>query len=629
MVALGNRGRCAQPCRMKYDLIEEKNNTNTVIDSNYILSPKDLCGLDFIPSLINAGVSCFKIEGRMKTPDYVATVTRIYRKYIDLALSGSNYIVDKQDRLELMQVFNRGGFSNGHLDSSANKDLIYSQKPNHMGLYLGKISKYNSTKGIITLTSNQELSIGDTLMVEKESSKYNVSELMIMDKNIKKADINQTIQIGRLKGNINVGDKVYKVASKELTNISSNTYSGKEFKKIPLNIDIIIKKDFPISLKISCLNNINSFYNDISIDIVSDIIPLDSINSPLTEDKVISQFSKTNDTPYTFTSFNISLDDNLFVQNGQLNEFRRTAILKLEETLLDMYKKNINFNTIVRNDEINTVKQINASKISLLLNNLNLNYDYLELKNVDNLYIPFKYFVTAKYSNILNTLVDKFNTYIYMPTIMKENYIKLFENNIEKILNSYDIKGFVVSNISYISMFKDYKEKYKLIGNYTLNVFNTATVEELNTYGLNTITLSPELSKNCLQELIAKNTSIDFEIIGYGKLPIMNMNYCLLGKSNKCYKDCSKYCNLSDNTYYLKDRLGLKFEVVPDNIETITTIYNSKVTSISNNEINASSIRIDILNEDINKINSIIECVKTGNRLEGNDYTNGNLNREV
>lgn len=127
---LGNRGRCAQPCRLPYKL-ETKgidfplgtfpngnfpNGTdfpkgNVPSGNGYLLSTRDLCGLEFIPDLINAGVMCFKIEGRMKSPDYVATVTRIYRKYIDLALSGKPYIIDEIDKKELMQVFNRGGFS--------------------------------------------------------------------------------------------------------------------------------------------------------------------------------------------------------------------------------------------------------------------------------------------------------------------------------------------------------------------------------------------------------------------------------------------------------------------------------------------------------------------------------------
>lgn len=103
----GNRGKCAQGCRLPYELL----NNNKCVSKGYLLSPKDLCGLDFIPDLINIGVSSLKIEGRLKNPEYVATVTRIYRKYIDLALSSKDYIIDEKDKKDLLQCFNRGGFS--------------------------------------------------------------------------------------------------------------------------------------------------------------------------------------------------------------------------------------------------------------------------------------------------------------------------------------------------------------------------------------------------------------------------------------------------------------------------------------------------------------------------------------
>ena len=155
----GNRGKCAQPCRLPYKLYsttshEKKHNFNNDIclDSGYLLSPRDLCGLNYIPQLINAGVSCLKIEGRMKSPEYVATVTRIYRKYIDLAYSQNEYIVDKKDIDELMQVFNRGGFSSANFESAPNRNYVFKEKSNNIGAYIGNISKINKDRGLVRLT---------------------------------------------------------------------------------------------------------------------------------------------------------------------------------------------------------------------------------------------------------------------------------------------------------------------------------------------------------------------------------------------------------------------------------------------------------------------------------------------
>ncbi len=103
----GNRGKCAGTCRLPYTLLKDGREQ----EKGYLLSSKDVCTLDIIPELINSGVKSFKIEGRMKSKEYVGIVTSIYRKYIDLVENGEEYIVDEKDREKLMQIFNRGGFS--------------------------------------------------------------------------------------------------------------------------------------------------------------------------------------------------------------------------------------------------------------------------------------------------------------------------------------------------------------------------------------------------------------------------------------------------------------------------------------------------------------------------------------
>ena len=190
----GNRGKCAQPCRLPYELLEENpsiNNKTEIsshsnpIDKGYLLSPRDLCGLDKLPELVDAGVTCLKIEGRMKSPEYVATVTRIYRKYLDLieksqesvssnncntnkqfaVQDNKNFYIDEKDKQDLLQVFNRGGFSTGHLTKEPNCNLIFPQKPNNMGIFLGEISNFNKNKGYITFTTNSTLHIGDKISI--------------------------------------------------------------------------------------------------------------------------------------------------------------------------------------------------------------------------------------------------------------------------------------------------------------------------------------------------------------------------------------------------------------------------------------------------------------------------------
>ncbi len=256
-----------------------------------------------------------------------------------------------------------------------------------------------------------------------------------------------------------------------------------------------------------------------------------------------------------------------------------------------------------------------------------MNANYGELEHVDCVYIPLSYFAMAEYANILKLISNQFDTYIYMPTIIKSNYRNLFTTHIDKALEDFSIKGFVVSNLGTLTMLEHYKKDYELIGNYTLNVFNSACAHAYHDLGLSKITLSPELNREHINE-IGNHCNFETELIVYGKTPVMTLGYCVLGKSNKCYPNCKALCK-SKNDYYLKDRLGLYFRVVADNVQTINTIYNSKITSLDYSGLPVNSVRIDILDENLLEINHIIKTVKQEKRLEGKDYTNANFIREV
>ena len=591
-----------------YDLLEN----DKIIDKGYLLSPRDLCGLEFLPQLIKSGVNCLKIEGRMKTPEYVATVTRIYRKYIDLAEKNISFEIDEIDKQDLLQVFNRGGFSNGHLDSNSNQKLIYPQKSNNMGIFLGTISNFNSNQGHISFTTESKLHVGDKICVENkkhETSLYTISELMLNNKNIKEANLGDKIKIGRMKGNISVGDKIYKLSDKFLTSSAIDTLD-KELRKINLSCEMTVKLNSPISLKV--------YDENISVEIISDIIPEIALKSPITKERLISQLCKTNNTPYNFQNIIINLGENLFISSiGGINELRRQALNKFEEKYISSFKRNLDID--FKFEPLSRLHS--AKKLSLLLNIINPNYDYSLLHGVSRIYIPFKFFLNKEFSNIISKICNSFDTFIYMPTIIRDNYNNLINKNLPQILNTYKISGFVLSNIGHFELLKNYKN-YEFICNYTFNIFNNLSSCELP---VNTITLSPELNKNDIENF---KTNKNVELIVYGKTPLMTSNYCLLGKSNKCYSSCSHKCN-SSNKYYLKDRLGFLFRAIPDNIQTVTTIYNSKITSIEHKSLNIDYARIDILDEDISEINNIIDIVSSGNKLEGNIYTNGNFNKEI
>ena len=659
----GNRGKCAQPCRLPYKLIEN----DTEIDKGHLLSTRDLCGLDFIPDLINAGVTCLKIEGRMKSSEYVATVTRIYRKYIDLAekLISENsidlYKIDDIDRKNLLQVFNRGMSSSGHLTTEPNKNLVFKDKPNNMGLFLGKVQKYNKNKGYITVKLQESIEVGDTISLEKETGSYNVSELMDKNRNIKSTSIGQTVTIGRMKGNIYLGDNIYKMTSKELNLLVQESLNG-EHRKVPLNCEIIIKHNEPLKIraffdfnnildKNLLKHNYLSIYSGLDITYSSDVIPEVAQNRPLEKEKVIAQINKTTDSIFEFVNIDVVLDYDIFLPgfSAVLNNLRRNVLDLAYDYAVSNIKRNYIEKSKLNSFDSDICKSLDdidiANTISVLLNILNMDFDYSKLEGFDNVYIPLKYFSIKKYDGILKTLEQKFNVYIYIPTIIKANYRNLIYSNISNTIENHNIKGFVISNISNLKLLEDVLKNpdynFELIANYTFNVFNLHSVLELKNLGINKYTISPESTKNIINNLSVENSDISengtselknilpAELILYGNTPLMNMNYCPLGKTNKCYPTCSSKCNLN-NSYYLKDRLNMKFRILFDNIQTVSTIYNCKTTSISPNDFtNVNCYRIDILDESIDEINNIVNTVKKGERLEGKEFTNGNLNREI
>ena len=621
----GNRGRCAQPCRMYYNMLETSDNVSYKnIGKGFLISPRDLCGLDFIPDLIKAGVKSFKLEGRMKTPEYVAIVTRIYRKYIDLALSDNEYVVDKNDLHDLMLAFNRGGFSKGCLGGDDNHDYVFEEKPSNQGLYIGNISNIDKKNGLISLKTNEPLDIGDTFLVQQEDHKYTISEILKNGSHVKSAAIGDLVTIGRVKGKLELGDKVFKINSSVISK-EIKEFNSHEHVKIPLvaNFKALIGK--PIELEVASLDEPGNTYFGLSASASSEIQPIEAISNPISKERLIEQLNKTTDTNFEFRQINIEMDDNIYIPKiSSINALRRDALNAL-------YKKGIDNFVRKLPENLSSTKLVNqhvfpsVRKYSVLLNSIDTSMDYSSLKNVDRVYIPLKFFIKKEFESKLLEISQFTDCYIDIPTIVRDNFRNVFYNNFDEKVNKFNIKGIVISNLSGIEFMMKYVGKLDIVSKYTLNIYNNHTIDELKKVGVNRVTISPELDTDTLIDL-CNNSSLPTEFLVYGKLPVMHIQYCPLGKSNKCYPTCSMKCKTS-NRFYLEDRLGYKFEFVPDNMQTITKIYNSKINSIDYAKFPFDSCLISITDED--NLDEIIYNVKSNIKFDGKNYTNGNLNKFV
>lgn len=601
----GNRGKCAGTCRLPYELVNK--NDDKVIDKGYLLSSKDVCTLDILPQIIKTGAMSFKIEGRMKTPEYVGIVTSIYRKYIDLALSDKEYKVDEADRKLLMQVFNRGGFSTGYLNGKLGKDMMYKEKPNHIGIKIGKVIAYNPNKGHVKIKLEENITLGDSIRINESSCK--TSELMDGNINLKTANLGKIVTLGRIKGKIKVGDWVYKTVAINIENEIKQICSKENIKRKVIGH---IKIETGNNVKLSIIDK----ETKIEVSVLGDTVQ-EAKTVEIDNERIKAQIYKTGGTVFEIEDLEIEKSKNAFIGVKELNELRRKALEELEEKILDSFKKDKKKLEKI-DDAIFEEERNNKVKTSLLLNFINDEYNYTKLENIDKIYVPITELILKNKLEKLKAITNVTDTYIYMPNILRDEHKNIIYKKIEEIIKDYKIKGFVISNLSQIEELKHYN--LELLGNYTLNVYNNNTIKELKEMGLSSITISPEIN---VTEVYGIKTDLNKEFIVYGRLPLMTSEYCPIGTFKNCIGSCAK------GEYVLKDRMNFEFPIKTNRINCNTTIYNSKITSIKWKELNINSIRIDILNEDIDEINRIIKTHKENERLEGQNYTNGNLNKIV
>ncbi|MGN1326668.1 MAG: DUF3656 domain-containing protein [Clostridia bacterium] len=442
---------------------------------------------------------------------------------------------------------------------------------------------------------------GDSIAINDASCK--TSELMIENNNIKLAKRGQVITCGRINGKIKPGDKIYRTVSIAL-NKEIEQLSNKENIKREIECKITIKTGEPIKLYIE------DILTGLKVEKYG-IVPNRAENQGIQEERIKEQLSKLGNTVFKAKDIKVELEPKVIFSISSINELRRTAIQELEEKIKETFIRKAETKTYIEKIESNT-KLLQALEVSLCLNNMKESMDYEKIEGADNIYIPLRFFIEPKLRKQIDAITKKFNTYILMPTISKSNYEKI---NVDEILKR-NIKGVVISNLSQIENFKNVEK----IANYTLNITNNYTVNELKKHGITKFTTPPEFEKETLQQL---DNSIKKETIVYGRTLLMTTEYCTIGTYNNCTAPCTK------GVYKLKDRMGFEFPILTDRINCNNMIYNSKITSIEWKDLGVNSIRIDILEENIEEINQIIKTHKEGKRLEGKEYTNGNLNREV
>lgn len=512
----GNRGQCAGTCRQKYNLIDDENKKYN--KDEYLLSTKDLNTLGHLGQLIDLGIDSFKIEGRMKRPEYVYLVTSIYRKAIDNYLKYKKTLITDEDIQNLKKIYNRD-FTSGYLFSN---NIINQYRPNHLGINIGKVIDVKNNKIKIKLNNSLQSGDGIRILNKKDDIGLTVTEMFINERQVKEACSKDIITIRNV--SCDIGDTVIKTTDKrQLDEIDKKIKLGK--RKVQITGKVIVKVNSPLEIFV--------FDGQNKVNYKDEFVVQKGLTKPLTKELIEKQIVKTNDTPYTFENLEIETDNMSFVPNFKLNEIRRKVLSLLSDERLKVKYY------IKGNYDINVPDFDKVNDINILIRNKEL-YEKIKDKKFHNLYVSEKDFKEI------------------------EDTRKILK--LERVINNkkYYNKPILVSELGSISKgcFIDF----------SFNVVNSYTVAFLHSIGVERITLSQELDDSKIKSLI------DAYIQRYHKRP--NLELIIYGREEMMVSKFNLIKNLPNKRYYLQDRFKNKYPIIVYN--DIMTILNNKPKDLKN-----------------------------------------------
>ena len=595
----GNRGRCAQPCRMQYTLKGEKTGER----KGYLLSPKDTCLIDDIEEIIRSGTSSLKVEGRMKKPEYVAGVTSTYRKSIDKVLKNQKFDLNK-GRKELAQLFNREGFSKAYLYKNSGKDMMSYNYPKNTGVFIGKVLD----NGEILL--EEDVALGDGIRFDDDG--FTLSKILINGKEFNEASKGDKVKLFPNSG-YKKGYKLYKMSDKKLyDNLKEDLKHYK--RKVLLIGEVEFKVNAPITIR--------TVFNNKEYKVYGEVIE-EAANKPLTRERVEEALRKSGEVPYKFEKIIFTNFDDGFIRIASINNLRRELFEKILKEEVSSYRRK-------REDGVYENKIPKCSE--------NLGYIYsciskeqlralIEDDNVKNIALDISF---SRQRESLNRddfkNIEGKNLYLKVPNIIKDEF-----NNIIKRIDELIpyIKGIITANVGIINR---YKEKLFIIGDYKLNIFNREGVE-FYSEDINMPSLSMELNKKEIKELM-KNFNSNLAINIYGKTELMVSEYCPIGStfgSKSSKKECNGAC-MKDN-FTLIDRMNENFRVLADN-NCRTHILNSLAINLIEEveelkSFNILNFRVDFKDESYKEVKEILNQIAFGNKPKEKVYTKGHYRRGV
>jgi len=505
----GNRGECAQPCRLPYQLYR---NNELRKETCYLLSTKDLYTLPHIEEIIDSGVVSLKIEGRMRRSEYVIHAVKTYREMID-HIFGEKSLSKKEKELSFM--FNRS-FTKGYLMNEQSKDINYWTRPNHQGVEVGRVRSYEKGKAEIMLVD--QLSVGDGYRIVGEKDLGGrVDRILYQGKKVDKAEAGMVIQLD-LTHKVNPNDKVHKTMDKKLDTIA-NSYIDEQFKLIDLQVHLQVK----IGQKMNAIINLSQGKR---IKVASDFIVERAKKSGQSSEDILNQFNRFGESFYQVQEIHLDMDQGVFVPNKVIKSLRRAMIEALEEHVLK------------RETRIQHVP-LRVSKKEYLGPSFSVKVEEKEQLE----------FVRGKVDQV-------YVKESLWPSAMKEDF--LYTNRISE---QDSFEDFILVHDARLGY-----ERKRVFGSPYLNVTNHLTLASLINAGMEKVTLSFEQSVDQMIRIVQSfqehfGFRPNVEVVVYGKMDLMVSKYCPIqkveGKEKNCML-CERY------KYALRNQSGEYFTIKRD-----------------------------------------------------------------
>lgn len=531
----GNRGECAGSCRLPYKLVRGNKNISS---SKYLLSTKELNISYKFKELLKSSIYSFKIEGRMKSPEYVGFITKFYRSLID---NFDNTNLDVENN-KLKTIYNRK-FTEGHLFGTKVSSIMNVDNPNHIGLPIGKVTRVTSDK--IKISLSRTLNQGDGIRFLESGKGLIVNYLY--DKNNKLVNSCSSICYVDNHVGLSTCDTVHKTLDCKL---------NAELKKLPVRKISVV---FDVCAKIGqeLLITISDGTNTIA---ETGVVVEKSINNPLSGERIKQQLEKLGNTPFVSVNTVLNLDDDIYINIRDINEIRRRLVERLIEQ-----RSNIGSEVIV--------KRVSFSLLPFNPNKNSCGYTALVYNE----------------EQLLKCIELKFKRIYVFDRNLYEKY-KNFDNVYLKLpRNCFDV---AVDSDKFLT--NDYITSDLGVGDYFLNVYNIYTAYYLYMKGFKTITLSVELSQDEVKEFVdcfrdKFGVFPPIEIVSFGRCENM------LIKGNILNIEANQY------DYELVDIKNRKFPVYFDGINTVVLNYRNfnygsefiRYADIRYNFFDESSIEIE------------------------------------